>query len=60
MPKINVDLLKLDAEKVLNEIRLKTVKTTNYAELVESLIEINPAIEKFFEDVLVMDNDEKN
>lgn len=55
---INLDLLKLDAEKVLNE-KIKTVKTADYAELVQSLIEINPAIEKFFEDVLVMDNDEK-
>lgn len=52
------DLLKLDAEKVLYE-NIKTVKSANYAELVKSLIEINPAIEKFFEDVLVMDNDEK-
>lgn len=52
---INTDLLKLDAEKTLFE-QIKTVKSSNYAELVESLIAINPAIEKFFEDVLVMDD----
>lgn len=53
---IITNLFKLDAEKVLYE-QIKTVKSGNYTELVESLIAINPAIEKFFEDVLVMDND---
>lgn len=55
---IKLDLLKIDAEKVLFE-KIKTIKNTNYVELAESLISINPAIEKFFEDVLVMDNHEK-
>lgn len=55
---IKSDLLKLDAEKVLYE-KIKTVKTGSYTELIESLIAINPAIEKFFEDVLVMDENEE-
>lgn len=55
---IKTDLLKLDAEKVLYE-KIETVKIGNYTELVESLIVINPAIEKFFEDVLVMDENEE-
>lgn len=49
---INTDWLGIGAEKTLFE-KIKTVKTSNYVELFESLIEINPAIEKFFEDVLV-------
>lgn len=53
---IKADLLKLDAEKALYE-KIKTVKADSYDSLVASLIAINPAIEKFFEDVLVMDND---
>lgn len=55
---VKADLLQLDAEKVLFEM-IKTVKSANYAELVTSLITINPAIEKFFEDVLVNAEDEK-
>lgn len=55
---VNTDLFKLDAEKNLYE-KIKTVISDNYTELVESLLTINPAIEKFFEDVLVMDNHEK-
>lgn len=55
---INVDLLQLDAEKVLYEM-IKKIDMTSYPNIIESLIAINPAIEKFFEDVLVMDNDEK-
>lgn len=56
--KIQVELLRIDAEKELYE-KIKTINVDNYTELVDSLIAINPAIEKFFEDVLVMDNDEK-
>ena len=33
--------------------------STNYAEYLKQLIAITPAVEKFFEDVLVMDKDEK-
>lgn len=55
---VKADLLQLDAEKVLFE-KIKTVKSANYAELVESFVSINPAIEKFFEDVLVNAEDEK-
>jgi len=55
---IKADLLNVDAEKVLYQ-QIKTIKSGNYAELVESLIAINPAIEKFFEDVLVMDDNEE-
>lgn len=51
-------LLSLDAEKNLFN-NIKTIKEDNYNLLFTGLKEINPAIEKFFEDVLVMDKDEK-
>ena len=55
---IDTNLLQVEAEKNLyNQILI--VKNGSYAELIESLIFINPTIEKFFEDVLVMDKDEK-
>lgn len=55
---VNVNLLQLDAEKDLYD-KIITLKATSYNELIESLISINSVIEKFFEDVLVMDKDEK-
>lgn len=55
---IKEEWLQLNAEKELY-IKIKSIKSTNYNELIDSLISINPAIEKFFEDVLVMDKDEK-
>ena len=41
-----------------NEIN-KVEKTSDYNQYLSELIAINPAVEKFFEDVLVMDKDEK-
>ena len=41
-----------------NEIN-KVEKTSDYNQYQSELIAINPAVEKFFEDVLVMDKDEK-
>lgn len=55
---VNVNLLQLDAEKDLYD-KIITLKATSYNELIESLISTNSVIEKFFEDVLVMDKDEK-
>jgi glycyl-tRNA synthetase beta chain len=37
----------------------KIEKTTNYENYLKSLIAVNPAVENFFKDVLVMDKDEK-
>ncbi|MBP3924170.1 glycine--tRNA ligase subunit beta [bacterium] len=48
-----------NAEGMLyNEIN-KVEKTSDYNKYLSELIAINPAVEKFFEDVLVMDKDEK-
>ncbi len=39
---------------------IKTIeKTTDYNQYLKSLVTINPSVEKFFEDVLVMDKDER-
>lgn len=63
-PQINEALLQIDAEKQLFE-QMEKVKDldelleTSYTNLITNLVLINPAIEKFFEDVLVMDKDEK-
>ena len=52
-------LFVIDAEKDLyREIQKITFKN-NYNEYLESLIAINPFVTKFFDDVLVMDKDEK-
>jgi glycyl-tRNA synthetase beta chain len=51
-------LFKIDAENVLFE-KVSEIKEDNYENLIGGLKKANPAIEKFFEDVLVMDNDEK-
>ena len=56
---VNQDLFVLDAEKALyNEVQ-KISFTGNYNEYLQALILINPAVTKFFDDVLVMDKDEK-
>lgn len=58
---VDKNLFKDDAEKALYvEIEKHVLnKSMDYKTLVEALKEINPAIENFFEHVLVMDNDEK-
>ena len=49
----------LDAEKVLyNEVQ-KINYAGNYNDYLQALITINPVVTKFFDDVLVMDKDEK-
>lgn len=55
---VDASLFKHDAEKVLLE-KISEIKEDNYKTLIDGLKKANPAIEKFFEDVLVMDNDEK-
>ncbi len=57
---VDKNLFKDDAEKALYEEIEKQVlnKSMDYKALVEVLKAINPAIENFFEHVLVMDNDE--
>lgn len=63
-PKVDESLLQIDAEKELfaqmekiNE--LDNLLEKSYTNLITNLVLINTAIEKFFEDVLVMDKDEK-
>lgn len=60
------DLLTVEAEKLLNEIfegsREKIealVEDKKYLQACSEILEMKPVIEKFFEDVLVMDKDEK-
>lgn len=55
---VSPSLFSFDAEKNLFE-GISKIKESNYNELLASLKSINPVIEKFFEDVLVMDNDLK-
>ena len=55
---VNSTLFKLEAEGLLFE-KANEIKADNYKTLLDGLKKANPAIEKFFEDVLVMDNDEK-
>lgn len=54
---VNPSLFVQDAEKNLFK-GIKELNVTSYDELFQSFVRINPLIEKFFEDVLVMDNDE--
>lgn len=55
---INEQYFKEDAEKTLyNEIKA-VEPTTDYKLYLEKLEKLNPAVTKFFEDVLVMDKDE--
>lgn len=55
---IDSKLFAFDAEKNLFS-QINEIKEGSYESLLDSLKKINPAIEKFFEDVLVMDKDEK-
>jgi len=54
---VDEKLLKEEAEKELYKALL-TVKSEEYAELSKELMNITCAVDKFFEDVLVMDKDE--
>ena len=56
---VNESLFTFDAEKDLyNEVK-KVDFTGDYKKYLDNLINLNPVVTKFFEDVLVMDNDEK-
>lgn len=55
---VDVNLFVLDAEKNLFE-KINKINEVTYEKLFAGLVEANPAIEKFFEDVLVMDKDER-
>lgn len=39
--------------------QINTVNAKDYEQYLKQLQEINPSVEKFFDDVLVMDKDEK-
>ena len=56
---VDKELFKLPAENMLLEQITSVNFDGDYAKYLESLININPSVTKFFEDVLVMDNDEK-
>lgn len=56
---VNPALFALSAENALYEAILTVKETDNYKSYLASLEVINPAVEKFFNDVLVMDKDEK-
>lgn len=56
--KVDENILQLDAEKKLFD-GIEKINDASYDVLFNSLVIINPLIEKFFEDVLVMDKDEK-
>lgn len=55
---VSPSLFQLDAEKNLFE-KINKIEDANYSTLLKGLKDANPSIEKFFEDVLVMDKDEK-
>lgn len=55
--KVDSNLFVLDAEKNLFA-KIENIEETNYGVLLKGLKEANPSIEKFFEDVLVMDKNE--
>lgn len=56
--KINESLFQLDAEKDLFN-GVNNLNDSSYEKLFDGFVIINPLIEKFFEDVLVMDKDER-
>lgn len=56
--KVDANLFTTEAEKDLYGA-IKPVSTENYAEYVKYLEALNPYVTKFFDDVLVMDKDEK-
>lgn len=55
---VNRNLFNVPAETMLLE-QINTVNAKDYAQYLKQLEEINPSVEKFFNDVLVMDKDEK-
>ena len=55
---INEKYFKEDAEKSLYNEILKIEETKNYQIYLQKLEQLNPFVTKFFNDVLVMDNDE--
>lgn len=55
---VNPALFVHESEKKLFE-NVNKIKNDSYEMLFEGLVQANPSIEKFFEDVLVMDKDEK-
>lgn len=56
--KVDENLLQFDAEKSLFK-GINAIDDSSYGKLFDGLVAINPSVEKFFEDVLVMDKDEK-
>jgi len=56
---INTDLFAIDAEKALYNGIKKISFVGDYNKFLQDLISINPTVTKFFDDVLVMDKDEK-
>lgn len=56
---VNRDLFKEAAEGMLYQQITSVSQTEDYTVYLKSLEDINPSVEKFFADVLVMDNDEK-
>lgn len=56
---VNKDLFKETSEGMLYREIQSVDENADYAAYLEQLISINPAVEKFFDEVLVMDNDEK-
>ena len=57
--KVNSTLFSLDAEKELYNAVCEVEFAGDYLVYLNRLIEINPVVTKFFDDVLVMDKDEK-
>lgn len=56
--KVNEAFFKEPAEKTLYTAVMSVTDTGDYSSYLESLEKLNPAVTKFFEDVLVMDKDE--
>lgn len=56
---VNKNLFNVPAETMLYEQIATVDAKDNYVEYLKQLEEINPSVEKFFNDVLVMDKDEK-
>lgn len=56
---VNKDLFKEVAEGMLYNQIMTVCEGNDYKSYLKSLEDINPSVEKFFADVLVMDNDEK-
>lgn len=56
---VNKDLFTLDAEKDLYSAIQGIQFNGNYEDYLNGLVKINPVVTKFFDDVLVMDQDER-